>query len=400
MQAASCPFLLNAMSMPPLPKHGLASSPDIPKDAFNTNPTTGSGPFVFKERQKGDHITLTANTNYWRGKPKFDQWIFKVVPDANVLAVQLNTGEVDMAIVQADALQDLQGSVDIKSYFGRSYDFLAYNTKRPIFADARVRQALTYALDRNQIVQEVLFGQGQVIQSPIPVLSWALASRLPTYDTNQDSAPQLLADAGWVSGPDGVLRKDGQPFQFTLETNAGTKVRAADTVIAQAHRIADLEDGRVRCRTGTCTFGSDAPSVGQHPFGEIDASDSMAQLRQQQRQKAGAGTNIEDVGRRWWQQWSQPIHPDTTLRVIADVVVRRALRSQLGRLLVPVLIDFGLQIGRLLRHEAAFVAVSTRQTISLFSNPLTKFSIGSRRITRASRKPAACATGSAGSSVG
>jgi peptide/nickel transport system substrate-binding protein len=51
---------------------------------------------VFKERQKGDHITLAANPNYWRGKPKFDQWIFKVVPDANVLAVQLKTGEVDM----------------------------------------------------------------------------------------------------------------------------------------------------------------------------------------------------------------------------------------------------------------------------------------------------------------
>jgi peptide/nickel transport system substrate-binding protein len=235
LQAPSCPFLLNAMSMPIVPQHALAGSADLTTDPFNSNPTAGSGPFVFKERQKGDHITLVANSNYWRGKPKFDQWILKVVPDANVEALQLKTGEVDYSIVQPDAMQDLQqAGLDVKPYFGRGFDFLTYNEARPLFQDARVRQALTYALDRNQIVDQVLFGQGQVVNTPIPTVSWAFDAGVPAFAYNLDMAKQLLADAGWTPGSDGILQKDGKPFQFELDTNSGNKVRAADTVIAQA----------------------------------------------------------------------------------------------------------------------------------------------------------------------
>lgn len=235
LKAPACSFLLNAMSMPVLPKHALANSTDLTKDPFNAEPSTGSGPFVFKERQKGDHITLVANPNYWRGKPKFDQWILKVVPDANVEALQLKTGEVDYSIVQPDAMQELQQSgLDIKAFFAHGFDFLTYNEQRPLFQDARVRQALTYALDRNQIVDQVLFGQGQVVNTPIPTVSWAFDAGLPQFAYNLDTSRQLLADAGWTPGADGTLQKNGAPFKFELATNSGNKVRAADTVIAQA----------------------------------------------------------------------------------------------------------------------------------------------------------------------
>src|SRR5205085_11213831 len=143
-------------TLPTPPTHALANSAEPTKDPYNAEPTTVTGSFVFKERQKGDHITLVANPNYWRGKPKFDQWILKVVPDANVEALQLKTGEVDYSIVQPDAAPDLQQSgVDIKPYFGRGFDFLTYNEARPLFQDKRVRQALTSALDREQIVSQV-----------------------------------------------------------------------------------------------------------------------------------------------------------------------------------------------------------------------------------------------------
>lgn len=235
LSAPSCPFLLNSMTQGLLPKHVLASSPDVLKDDFNINPTTGSGPFVFKERQKGDRITLAANPNYWRGKPKFDQWIFKTVADSTAEVLQLKTGEVDYAVVQPDALPELQqAGLDVKSYVPLVTEYIGYNLKRPLFEDVRVRQALTYAIDRKQIVQQVLFGQGLVSYSPIPSVSWAFNPNLPAYDYDLDRARQLLADAGWTPDADGVLRKDGQPFQFKLETNAGNKVREADIVIAQA----------------------------------------------------------------------------------------------------------------------------------------------------------------------
>jgi peptide/nickel transport system substrate-binding protein len=235
LKAPSCPFLLNAMSMPVVPKHALANSSDLTKDPFNTAPTAGTGPFVFKERQQGDHITLVANPNYWRGKPKFDQWILKIVPDANVEALQLKTGEVDYSIVQPDAMQEMQAAgLDVKAFFAHGFDFLTYNEARPIFQDPKVRQALTYALDRNQIVSQVLFGQGQVVNTPIPTVSWAFDADLPAFANNLDISKQLLSEAGWTTGADGALQKNGQPFQFELDTNSGNKVRAADTVIAQA----------------------------------------------------------------------------------------------------------------------------------------------------------------------
>jgi peptide/nickel transport system substrate-binding protein len=235
LKSPSCPFLLNSMTQGILPKHALVNSPDLLKDDFNANPTTGSGPFVFKERQQSDHITLVANPNYWQGKPKFDQWIFKTVADSTAEVLQLKSGEVDYAVVQPESLDDLQAAgLDVKTYIPLVTEYIGYNLKKPLFQDVRVRQALTYAIDRKQIVQQVLFGQGAVAYSPIPSVSWAFNSKLPTYDYDLDKAKQLLADAGWAPGSDGILRKDGQPFQFKLETNSGNKIREADTVIAQA----------------------------------------------------------------------------------------------------------------------------------------------------------------------
>jgi ABC-type transport system substrate-binding protein len=98
LKAPSCPFLLNSMTQGILPKHALANSPDLLKDDFNVNPTTGSGPFVFKDRQKGDRITLVANPNYWRGKPKFDQWIFKTVADATAKVLQAQFKKLGMDV--------------------------------------------------------------------------------------------------------------------------------------------------------------------------------------------------------------------------------------------------------------------------------------------------------------
>jgi peptide/nickel transport system substrate-binding protein len=158
-----------------------------------------------------------------------------VVPDANVEVVQLETGEVDYAVVQPDAMDELQAAgVNLQTYFGRGYDFIAYNLQRPLFQDVRVRKALTYALDRNQLVEQVLFGQGRLVNSPIPGGSWAFDASLPAYTYNLDTARALLAQAGWTQDADGTLRKGGQAFQFTLDTNSGNKVRAADTVVAQA----------------------------------------------------------------------------------------------------------------------------------------------------------------------
>jgi peptide/nickel transport system substrate-binding protein len=235
LKSASCPFLANAMTQGIIPRHALVNSADLTKDDFNINPTAATGPLMFKERQKGDHITLVANPTFWRGRIRFDQWIFKVVPDATAELLQLKTGELDYSIVQPDAMPELQqAGINLLTYTPTSNDALYFNVRRPQFQDVRVRQALTYALDRQQVVQQLLSGQGQVTESPIPSVSWAFNPSLAPYAYDLQKAQQLLADAGWTPGPNGTLQKDGQPFQLTVQTNSGNKIREGVTIIAQA----------------------------------------------------------------------------------------------------------------------------------------------------------------------
>jgi peptide/nickel transport system substrate-binding protein len=100
LKAPSCPFLISTMSIPLVPKHVLASSADINTDDFNIARPVGTGPYVLKEWQTDDHLTLVANPNYWGGKPKIGQWIRKVTKDSNVTTAQLKTGEIDYAAAQ------------------------------------------------------------------------------------------------------------------------------------------------------------------------------------------------------------------------------------------------------------------------------------------------------------
>jgi peptide/nickel transport system substrate-binding protein len=95
LKVADCPFLITTMQTPIVPKHLLSGSADINADEFNSSRPVGTGPFMFKEWQRSDHLTLTANPNYWQGRPKIDQWIRRTVSDDNVLQALLKTGEID-----------------------------------------------------------------------------------------------------------------------------------------------------------------------------------------------------------------------------------------------------------------------------------------------------------------
>jgi peptide/nickel transport system substrate-binding protein len=235
LKALQCPFLVGTMTLPIVPKHVLGSSANINTDDFNFSRPIGTGPYTFKEWQQGDHLTLVANPTYWGGKPKIGQWIRRVTADSNVTTAQLKTGEIDYAAAQPEVLDDLRGQANltIYSFPGPNINYIAYNLDRPLFQDKRVRQALTYALDRASIVKSLLLDEGQVLDSPLVAQSWAYNTNVPAFAYNPSMARQLLADAGWTPGPDGVLQKDGTPFRFAIITDAGTKVRASLLTIAQ-----------------------------------------------------------------------------------------------------------------------------------------------------------------------
>ena len=115
-----------------------------------------------------------------------------------------------------------------------AYTYLGYNLRHPLFIDRRVRQALTSAINKDEIVHGVLLGMGQVAHGPYKPGTWACNPRIKDFDFNPGRAKQLLAEAGWKeTNSDGILVKDGKPFQFTILTNQGNAERLKTAQIIQ-----------------------------------------------------------------------------------------------------------------------------------------------------------------------
>jgi len=234
-------FLVGNAGYAILPKHilGKVDPEKINTDDFNTKNPVYTGPFKFKEWVKDDHITLVRNDDYFLGKPKLDQYIYKVVKDANVVAAQLKTGEMDFGLFEPALLDEMkkQDNLNTVAYDTFLFTFYAYNldpAHTKLFQDVKVRQALIYALDREAMVQKIMFGQGSVANASEPVLSWAYnKDNEPKYKFDAKQAESLLDEAGWKKGADGIRAKDGQKLSFSCYTNAGNKVRESYVTVMQ-----------------------------------------------------------------------------------------------------------------------------------------------------------------------
>ncbi len=248
LAAAASPFLVSNMVYGIVPQHILqdVAAKDLAQHPFSTGKkgtTIGTGPFVFDDWVKDDHMTLTKNLTYWRGAPNLDTFFFKVVPDLSSLVQQLLTGEVDYSGrdgVDESSPKELQQKSSINVVTYDSFDFTYYGyqldeTKSKLFQEKAVRQALLYALDRQQMVDALRFGLGRVAVGTMGVDSWAydpgnITLKYP-YDPNK--ANQMLDDAGWVKGSDSVRAKDGVKLSFKLYTNTGNDVHAQYMAVMQ-----------------------------------------------------------------------------------------------------------------------------------------------------------------------
>lgn len=229
------PFLFN-MTMAIIPKHILKDvRPDKMKEHDTNRHPIGTGPYVFKDWKKGDQIVLTANPDYWGGKVNISELVYKIIPDQNAIAVALESGAIDVGSTTPELLTRFQAHADMKIYEYQtlSYTYMGYNLRNPLFQDVKVRQALTTAMDRKAMVDAILMGHGSVANSHGSPIHWAYNPNVPTFDYNKEKAKQMLAEAGWKPGPDGILQKDGKPFKFTLATNQNKVREQVITIIQQ-----------------------------------------------------------------------------------------------------------------------------------------------------------------------
>ena len=238
------PFLARLSLVGMLPEHilGGKTAEEINKDPWFRVPV-GTGPFMFKEWVPGDHVTLVKNPNYFEeGKPYLDTLIWKIVPDSNSLVNQVQTGDVDVALRVSDTdAVTVKGfdNVGLVSSSTVSPWLIWLQNEIPGLNDKAVRQALSYAVDRKGIAEHLLNGLLQPAEGWLPADSWAYnpeAAQLP-YDI--DKANQILDEAGWVKGADGIREKDGVRLSFKIANIAGQqqRIQVLTQVIADWRKI-------------------------------------------------------------------------------------------------------------------------------------------------------------------
>lgn len=212
-----------------LPKHLLAAANaagSINEAPYNAMPI-GSGPFKVVQWQRGTEVRLEANPNYFLGRPKLNEVIFKIMPDENTMETQLQTHEIDMLArgtginwprYQALAADPKNGltAIRVNSFL---FDHIDFNLRRPIMDDLQVRRALAYALNRNEIITKILHGSAiPAVTDQHPILSWAYTSDVMQYPFDPAKARQLLDADGWKAGPGGIRVKNGQRLEFDIST--------------------------------------------------------------------------------------------------------------------------------------------------------------------------------------
>ncbi len=215
----------------------LGADPDafsIRQSSFNRHPI-GCGPFVFKEWKADQYILLERFNSYWEGPPQYERYFFRIVPDLLTQEMEFYAGTIDSYAAQPHQVDRLQNDPQYQSFSGLSfgYTYIGYNMRRPPFNDRRVRRALSMAIDVDQVIQFLLFGQGERITGPFVKQTDYYNHSLDPVPYDPEEALRLLQEAGWRPNDEGWLVKDGKRLQFTLITNNGNDLRKALLAIAQ-----------------------------------------------------------------------------------------------------------------------------------------------------------------------
>ena len=214
--------------MPLVPKH------IFDKGDFNTNPAgrspIGTGPYKFVNWTTGREVVLEKNQDYWGQKPKLDKIVFKIITDNTVAFQVLKREELDVSGLtpiqwerqtNSPAFKD---NFDKLSFFAPNYSYIGWNSQRPFFADKQVRTALTHLVNRELILEKILYKLGAIVTNPFYINSPQYDKSIEPYPYDPKKAEELLEQAGWIDHDgDGIRDKDGVKFAFEFLIPGGSE---------------------------------------------------------------------------------------------------------------------------------------------------------------------------------
>ena len=211
-----------------------------------TNVGLYNGPYLISEIQLGDHVTFVPNPKFYGEQAKIKKIIVKLIPNTGTLEANLRSGTIDLisslglALDQAVTFEQKVKSENLnyEVLFQPStvYEHIDLNLSNPLLKDVKVRKALHYAINKDELVNALFFGKQQpAIHNITPKDPWFTddPNKVTIYKYNKREAERLLDEAGWKLGSDGVRTKDGKRLSFTIMTTAGNKTRELVQVYLQ-----------------------------------------------------------------------------------------------------------------------------------------------------------------------
>ncbi|MFW2422771.1 MAG: ABC transporter substrate-binding protein [Porticoccaceae bacterium] len=199
-----------------------------------TRPGLYYGPYMIASVEQGASLTLVRNP-HWHGQPpQFDKIVVKAIQNTSALEANLLSGTIDMVagelglqLDQALSFANRHGEkFNIVYKPGLQYEHIDLNLDNPILAQLAVRQALLYAIDREEINQRIFAGQQPVADGPVSPLDRVASSDVPRYNYQPQKAAQLLDSAGWAMAENGLrYNSAGEPLRLEIMSTAGNKTR-------------------------------------------------------------------------------------------------------------------------------------------------------------------------------
>ena len=218
---------------------------------YGLNEADGTGPYLLEEWVKDDHLTLVRNDAYAWGPAFYDNTgtafperiIFRTMPEEAARTASVETGDADMNIEtpprDVERLQAASG-VAVASFPRLSSNNIGFNMTKPLFQDVNVRRAISHGINRDEIVQFVMFGQADAAEGYLPPSMPGANPRevtRPLMEYNPDRSRQLLDEAGWAPGADGIREKEGQPLSFTTYLILEIQEQVSQVIQAQLREI-------------------------------------------------------------------------------------------------------------------------------------------------------------------
>ncbi|MDX2079535.1 MAG: ABC transporter substrate-binding protein [Terrimicrobiaceae bacterium] len=227
---------LNSWMISILPAHILdGKSQDWWGEHFNRSPI-GTGPYKFDQWKTNEFVRVVRNPDFFESPaPWLDAVVFHSLPDQLALRLAFETRQVDFWAAEPWTVATFQNDprFEVFSAPASSYTYIGWNLNRPLFQDVRVRQALAHAVDVPSMVRYILYGNGVQSTGIFTPQMWFFNPRVAPFTYNPEKASQMLDEAGWIPGPDGIRVRNGERLAFTIITNNANEVRRDIATLVQ-----------------------------------------------------------------------------------------------------------------------------------------------------------------------